>query len=55
MTKELQKRMNNVIERLGGALAILNLPEEVKNIVTGCNDYETRVKMLEMIADQLGK
>lgn len=55
MTNELIKRMNNVMTRLGGAIGITNLPDEVKEIITNCNDYETRVKMLEMCADKLGK
>jgi hypothetical protein len=55
MTNELIERMNKAIKRIGGPLAVLNLPDEVREIVTNCPDYETRVKMLEMIADQLGK
>lgn len=55
MTTELIKRMNNVMNRLGGAIGITNLPEEVKEIISNCDDYETRVKMLEMCADELGK
>jgi len=55
MTNELVKRMNKAMNRIGGPLAVLNLPDEVREIVTNCPDYETRVKMLEMIADQLGK
>lgn len=55
MKNELMNRMNKVMNRLGGALAILNLPDEIKEIVINCDDYETRVKMLEMIADQIGK
>lgn len=55
MTNEMINRMNKAIERIGGTLAILDLPEQVRNIITGCEDYETRVKMLEMVADKLGK
>lgn len=55
MTTELMKRMDVAIKRLGGASAILDLPDEVRTIVVNCKDYETRVKMLEMIVDQLGK
>ena len=55
MTNEMVERMNKAMNRIGGPLAILSLPDEVREIVTNCPDYETRVKMLEMIADQLGK
>lgn len=55
MNNSLIERMNKAIKRIGGPLAVLNLPDEVREIITGCDDYETRVKMLEMIADKLGK
>lgn len=55
MDKNLVERMNKAIARIGGPLAVLDLPQQVREIVTECRDYETRVKMLEMIADQLGK
>lgn len=55
MKSELIERMNKAIDRIGGPVAVLDLPEEVRNIVTTCDDYETRVKMLEMIADRMGK
>jgi hypothetical protein len=55
MDNELIERMHNAIERIGGSLAFLNLPDEVKEIITSCPDYETRVKMLELVCEQLGK
>lgn len=55
MNNSLIERMNKAIQRIGGPLAVLDLPDEVREIVTNCGDYETRVKMLEMIADKLGK
>ena len=55
MKDALIKRMNAAMARIGGPLAVLNLPDEVKKIITNCEDYETRVKMLELVADQLGK
>ena len=55
MTAELISRMNAAMEKLGGAIGVMNLPEEVKNIIVNCNDYETRVKMLELVCEQLGK
>lgn len=53
--QNLIERMNKAIKRIGGPLAVLSLPDEVREIITNCPDYETRVKMLEMTADQLGK
>ena len=55
MNKELQTRMNKAIKRIGGTLALLELPAQVREIIANCPDYETRVKMLELTADQLGK
>lgn len=55
MTEELIKRMNKAMEQIGGTLGFLNLPEQVKDIVVNCNDYETRVKMLELCVEQLNK
>lgn len=55
MDNELIERMHKAIERIGGSLAFLNLPDEVKEIITSCPDYETCVKMLELVCEQLGK
>lgn len=55
MDNELIERMHKAIKRIGGSLAILNLPDEVKEIITKCPDYETRVKMIELVCEQLGK
>ncbi len=49
--KELEKRYHNALNKIGGPLAILALPEEVKNIVRSVTDLETKVKILEKIAD----
>lgn len=53
MHEDLTQRMSKALDRIGGALAVLELPEEVKQIVTGCEDYESRVQMLELIADTM--
>ena len=55
MNDALIARKNAAIKRIGGIWAVLNLPDEVKKIITNCDDYETRVKMQELVADQLGK
>jgi hypothetical protein len=53
--KTLMQRHSEAIRRIGGALALLNLPEEIKTILMGNYDLETKVKMLEKIADAMGK
>jgi hypothetical protein len=50
MTNELIERMNKAIKRIGGPLAVLNLPDDIKEIITNCPDYETRVKMIELVS-----
>ena len=53
MREDLTQRMRKAIDRIGGAIAVLELPEDVKQIVTRCEDYESRVQMLELIADTM--
>ena len=53
MNKELIERMNKAMKKIGGPLAVLELPKEVREIITNCNDYETRVKMLELVAKNM--
>ena len=59
MNKTLVNRMNAAIAKIGGAAALLatldTLPGEVREAVINCPDYETRVKMIELIADQVNK
>lgn len=59
MNKTLVNRMNAAIAKIGGAAALLaaldTLPGKVKEAVINCPDYETRVKMIELIADQVSK
>ena len=53
MGKNLEARMNRAIKRIGGPLVILTLPDHIRKVIVECPDYETRVKMLELIADDL--
>lgn len=53
MKKTFEKRYDEAIKRIGGPLAILNLPEEVKKVLRETTDPETKVKMLELIADNI--
>lgn len=55
MDQKLIARMERSIKRIGGPLSVLALPDEVKKPITECRDYETRVKMLEAVADRLGR
>ena len=48
--KSLEKRLSDAIERIGGAQALLNFPEEIKVILMGNYDLETKVKMMEKVA-----
>lgn len=51
MREDLTQRMSKALDRIGGALEVLELPDEVKAILTWCEDYESRVQMLKLIAD----
>lgn len=53
MDNALQVRMQKVIARIGGPLSVLALPDQIRKPIVNCNDYETRVKMLELVADRL--
>lgn len=51
----LQERQAKALKKIGGAMELLNLPENVREIIANCNDYETKVKMLELVAENIGK
>lgn len=53
MNSTLQARMQKAIARIGGPLSVLALPDQIRKPIVNCNDYETRVKMLELVADRL--
>lgn len=55
MDSLLIERMNKAMKRIGGPLAVLELPKNVRDAIANCEDYETRVIMLEFVADRLGK
>lgn len=55
MNNSLMNRYETAIKKIGGTLALLNLPEQVKTVLMNCNDLETKVKMLELIAEQMKK
>ena len=53
MNSTLQARMSRAIARIGGPLSVLALPDQIRKPIVNCTDYETRVKMLESVADRL--
>ena len=53
--KTLEQRYHEAINRIGGAAGLLALPHPVQEILKACNDLESKVKMFELIADQLNK
>ena len=54
MSEDLMKMYKAVLKRLGHA-ALLGLPDEVKDVLKSTADLETKVKMLEMIAERTAK
>lgn len=51
--KTLEQRYHEAIKRIGGAVGLLALPRSVQEILKACNDLESKVKMFELIADEL--
>ncbi len=50
-TNTLLKRWQKAIERIGGGQALLDLPDQVKEILKNTTDLETKTKLLEAIAN----
>ena len=51
----LDQRYHDAIRRIGGTAGLLSLPDPVKDILKNAKDLEIKVKMMEMIADKLGR
>ena len=51
----LQDRQKKALDKIGGALGLLNLPQAVRETIANCTDYETKVKMLELVAENIRK
>ena len=49
----LEQRYHKAITKIGGAIALLSLPEQVKEVLINTNDFEIKVKMLELIAENI--
>lgn len=50
MTK-LEIRYQNAIRNIGGEVELLNLPKQIKDVLKSTTDLQTKVKMLEEIAE----
>lgn len=48
----LEERYQEAIKKIGTS-NLLDLPKEVKTVLSKTNDLETKVKMLEQIAKQI--
>lgn len=46
----LEQRYHKALREIGGAPALLELPEQVQEILKRTKDLETKVEMLELIA-----
>jgi len=55
MEKALQARYQRALKRIGGALALTALPEQIKKVLKEETRLEVKVRMLEEIADRLGR
>ena len=47
----LEQRYSKAVKEIGGPLALMKLPEQVKETLKNTRDFETKVKMLEAIAN----
>ena len=47
----LEDRYQDAIKRIGGTLGLLSLPQQVQDILKRTTDLETKVEMLELIAN----
>lgn len=52
--KTLEARYNKALKTIG-IENFLNLPEEVKKVLQETTDFETKVKMFELIAETINK
>lgn len=48
----LEVRYHRAIKRIGGAAALLDLPESIKKILRNTTDLQTKTRLLEEIAKQ---
>ena len=53
--KTLEQRYSEALKKIGGASGLLNLPDDVKAVLKGNYDLETKTKMLEAVAEAIGK
>lgn len=53
--KELEKRYGKALAKINAKCELWKLPEEVQKILKNTTDLETKTKMLEAIAERIGK
>jgi hypothetical protein len=53
--KNMEQRYSEAINKIGGTFGLLALPEEVKKVLMGNYELETKTKMLEMVAEAKNK
>lgn len=46
----IEARYHRAIKRIGGALALLTLPESIKDLLKNATDLQTKTRLLEEIA-----
>lgn len=51
--KDTMSRYQIAIRRLGGAPGLLSLPESIKEVLKETTDLETKVLLLELIAEEI--
>jgi len=51
----LQERKMEALNKIGGTMGYLNLPDEVKDIIGNAATEDIKVKMLEMVAENIDR
>ncbi len=51
--KTLEQRHSEAIKKIGGAAILLALPKQIQDALKSTTDLETKVKMLELIAENI--
>lgn len=51
--KTLEQRHSEAIKKIGGAAILLAFPKQVQDALKSTTDLETKVKMLELIAENI--
>lgn len=49
----LEQRWSEALKKIGGAAGLLALPKQIQDALKSTTDLETKVKMLELIAENI--